>query len=132
MATKDGPPYVTDMTPGTWSLQQERGAMLRRYRAWAKTTQICQAKNFTGPQVFWRSIKGLLNNEVFPGQRLFRRTAAARYVLWPTRQEMRKGFDRLIEGALLSRDRIRPIPNSGPITLVKRLFFQPRQRDGVY
>ena len=94
--------------------------MLRRYGEWAKATQVRRATDFTGAQVFWRSIKRLLNNDAFPDKRLFRKTGGTWYVLMPTRQEMRGGFDRLIEGAPLSRDRIRPIPNSGPITLMKR------------
>ncbi len=47
--------------------------MLRQYREWAKSTQIRQAKAFTGAQVFWGSIKRLLN-EVFPGKRYKRET----------------------------------------------------------
>ena len=38
--------------------------MLQGYRLWAKSAQVRGATDFTGAEVFWRSIKRLLNAEI--------------------------------------------------------------------
>jgi Mesyanzhinovviridae bifunctional DNA primase/polymerase len=80
----------------TWELEQNRSYLLRDYRDWAKNAQVRGATEFTGAEMFWASIKRLLNDEIFPGQILFRSSGGIRYVLFPSRREMLKGFNRLL------------------------------------
>ena len=78
--------------------------MLSRYRDWAKTAQVRGATDFTSAGIFWASIKRLLNQEIFPGRRLFRSSGGKRFVLLPPRQEMVDGFNRLLGGKVIDVD----------------------------
>jgi hypothetical protein len=78
--------------------------MLDSYRQWIKTAQVRGASDFTGAENFWASIKRLLNNEIFPGRKLFRSSGGTRMVILPPRQEMFDGFNRLLGGKVLDAD----------------------------
>jgi hypothetical protein len=84
--------------------EQQRSHMLESYRQWVKTAQVRGASDFTGAENFWASIKRLLNNEIFPGRKLFRSSGGSRSVLLPPRQDMLDGFHRLLGGKVLDED----------------------------
>jgi hypothetical protein len=84
--------------------EQQRSHMLDSYRQWVKTAQVRGASDFTGAENFWASIKRLLNNEIFPGRKLFRSSGGTRMVKLPPRQEMFDGFNRLLGGKVLDAD----------------------------
>jgi hypothetical protein len=84
--------------------EQQRTHMLGSYRQWVKTAQVRGASDFTGAENFWASIKRLLNNEIFPGRKLFRSSGGTRSVILPPRQEMLDGFNRLLGGKVLDAD----------------------------
>lgn len=84
--------------------EQQRAHMLESYRQWVKTAQVRGASDFTSAEIFWGSIKRLLNNEIFPGRRLFRSSGGIRWVLLPPRPEMLDGFNRLLGGKVLDAD----------------------------
>jgi Family of unknown function (DUF5906) len=83
---------------------ESRDEMVRSYRDWAKTTQVRGATDYTGAEIFWASIKRLLNNELFPGRRLFQASGGQRYVLRLPKQEMLDGFNRLLGGKVIDVD----------------------------
>jgi hypothetical protein len=82
----------------------ERSQILESYRQWVKTAQVRGASDYTGAESFWSSIKRLLNNQLFPGQKLFRSSGGTRSVILPPRQEMLDGFNRLLGGKVLDAD----------------------------
>jgi len=84
--------------------EQQRTHMLESYRQWVKTAQVRGASDFTSAEIFWASIKRLLNGEIFPGRKLFRSSGGTRWVLLPPRQEMLDGFNRLLGGKVLDAD----------------------------
>jgi uncharacterized protein DUF5906 len=96
-----GPNLVPD---NQHSSEWERGQMLDEYRTWAKSAQVRGATDFTSAEIFWGSIKRLLNNDIFPGRRLFRSSGGKRFVALPARQEMREGFNRLLGGKVVDVD----------------------------
>src|SRR5262249_32685589 len=98
---RDGAPTKMDRTAGTWSLQWDRASFLQEYRHWAKNAQVRGATEFTGAEIFWASVKRLLNDEAFPGRQFFRTSGGNRFVLMPPRQEMLKGFNRLLGGKVV-------------------------------
>jgi hypothetical protein len=73
-----------------------RADMLERYRMWVRTAQVRGAGDYTGAEVFWNCLRRLLNNDIFPGRRLFRTSGGQRLVCLPPAQDLRDGFDRLL------------------------------------
>jgi hypothetical protein len=82
--------------------EQSRADVLNNYRYWAKNTQVRGAIDYNGAENFWLSIKRLLNNEIFPGRRLFRNSGGSRFVVWPSPQELIDGFNQLLGGKVVS------------------------------
>jgi len=85
-------------------LWEQRHVMLWNYREWAKKTQVRGATDYTGEEIFWASIKRLLNSEIFPGRRLFRTSGGQRSVLQLPTQELLDGFNRLLGGKVIDVD----------------------------
>ena len=83
---------------------QIKEVVLNAYRDWVKEAQVRGASDFTGAEVFWRSVKRLLNSEIFPGLKLFRSSGGKRYVIFPPQREMLEGFNRLLGGKVLNFD----------------------------
>ena len=81
-----------------------RDEMLRMYRDWVKTTQVRGASDFNGAEMFWASVRRLLNSEIFPGRRLFVSSGGERFVLLPSRKEMLDGFNRLLGASVIEVD----------------------------
>ena len=84
--------------------EQQRSHMLSGYREWVKTAQVRGASEYTSSEVFWSSMKRLLNETIFPGRKLFRSSGGSRFVILPPRQEMLDGFNRLLGGKVLDTD----------------------------
>lgn len=84
--------------------EQSKAEVLSNYRNWAKNTQVRGASDYSVAENFWASIKQLLNNTIFPGRRLFRQSGANRFVIWPPRQDLIDGFDRLLGGKVIDDD----------------------------
>jgi hypothetical protein len=84
--------------------EAERNSMLNEYREWAKRVQVRGATDFTGAEKFWASIKRLLNDEIFPGRKLFRSSGGKRYVVLPAKQDILHGFNRLLGGKVVEVD----------------------------
>jgi hypothetical protein len=84
--------------------EKQRAHMLENYRQWVKTAQVRGASDYTGAETFWNSIKRLLKEDVFPGQRLFRSSGGTRLVTLPARQELLGGFNRLLGGKVIDAD----------------------------
>ena len=78
--------------------------MLMNYREWVKTAQVRGASEYTGAETFWNSIKRLLKEDTFPGQRLFLSSNGTRWVILPPRQELLDGFNRLLGGKVIDAD----------------------------
>jgi hypothetical protein len=78
--------------------------MLDDYRSWVKISQVRGAADFTGPEIFWNSIRRVLNKEIFPGRRLFRSSGGVRFVLLPSPQELLDGFNRLLGAKVIDCD----------------------------
>ena len=97
-------PQPVPDTQDSSSRETRREDMLQGYRLWAKSAQVRGATDFTGAEVFWRSIKRLLNAEIFPGRKLFRLSGGSRFVLLPPRQELLDGFNRLLGGKVVDLD----------------------------
>ena len=79
LMAKPADPEKQDTSPR----ERQREDMLEGYRYWAKSAQVRGATDFTSAPVFWRSIKRLLNDEIFPGRRLFRSSGGKRSVFLP-------------------------------------------------
>jgi Family of unknown function (DUF5906) len=90
--------------PPSATRKWERSIFLRLYRDWAKETHLRGAIDFSGEEVFWASIKRLLNNKTFPGRKLFHASCGKRFVLLPPRQEMLDGFNRHLGGEVVDVD----------------------------
>jgi hypothetical protein len=88
----------------TATKERQKDDMLGSYRDWAKTTQVRGATDYAVAEIFWASIKRLLNDEIFPGRRLFRISGGKRFVVLPPRQEMLDGFNRLLGGKVVDVD----------------------------
>jgi hypothetical protein len=99
-------------TPGGSAQGWTKVEMLRSYRDWAKTAQVRGATDFTGAEIFWASIKRLLNDKIFPGRQLFRTSGGGRFVLLPPRQEMLEGFNRLLGGKVVDVDEEYSVPRA--------------------
>jgi Family of unknown function (DUF5906) len=84
--------------------QRLRADMLDQYRNWAKNSQVRGATDFTGAEVFWNSIRRLLNNEIFPGIKLFRNSGGQRWVMLPSERDLREGFNRLLGAKVFDCD----------------------------
>jgi hypothetical protein len=78
--------------------------MLADYRFWVKTAHVRGAADYTGAQVFWNSIKRLLNTTIFPGQSLFRASCGKRYVCLPPSDELLEGFNKLLGAKVVDVD----------------------------
>ncbi len=81
-----------------------RSELLGSYRRWAKETRVRGATDFSEPERFWTSMRLLLNNNIFPGRRLFRQAGGKRFVLLPAKQELLDGFNRLLGGKVVDVD----------------------------
>jgi hypothetical protein len=79
-----------------------KAGMVNNYRDWAKTAQIRGASEFTGAEKFWCSIRGVLNDKIFPGRRIFQNSGGDRRVVLPAKDEMLDGFNRLLGGNVVS------------------------------
>jgi hypothetical protein len=99
---------ITPASSGeTWQTapwEQPKEWMLNAYRQWAKETSVRGANDFTSAEMFWRSIKRLLNEEVFPDRRLFRTSGGKRFVQLPPRSELLHGFNRLLGAEVVETD----------------------------
>ena len=84
--------------------KRQRADMLMNYREWVKTAQVRGASEYTGAETFWNSIKRLLKEDTFPGQRLFLSSNGTRWVILPPRQELLDGFNRLLGGKVIDAD----------------------------
>jgi hypothetical protein len=84
--------------------ERTRTSVLSEYRMWAKATQVRGAGDFTRAEIFWRSIRRLLNDEIFRGQRLFRDSGGNRYVNIPRPRELLGGFNRLLGAKVIEVD----------------------------
>jgi hypothetical protein len=82
----------------------ERSAFLERYRSWAKAAQIRGATEFCGAEMFWHSIKRVLNEDFLPGQRLFRSSGGKRLIDLQSRQGRLDAFNRLLGGKVVGVD----------------------------
>ena len=78
--------------------------MIFEYRDWVKESRVRGASEFTGEEIFWKSMKRLLNNEIFPGRKLFRSSGGTRFVILPPQHEMLEGFNRLLGGKVFDID----------------------------
>jgi hypothetical protein len=85
---------------------QERAEVLYQYREWVRTAQVRGANNFTSAEMFWKSMKRLLNDELFPDRKLFRSSGGDRFVIFPSRRELLEGFNRLLGGNVLEIDEL--------------------------
>jgi Family of unknown function (DUF5906) len=83
------------------SKESKRDSMLSDYRDWIKRAQVRGATDYTSAPKFWASIKRLLNDKIFPGQRLFRTSGGDRFVVMPSRLELLEGFNRLLGGNVI-------------------------------
>jgi hypothetical protein len=83
------------------SKESKRDSMLSDYRDWIKRAQVRGATDYTSAPKFWASIKRLLNDEIFPGRRLFRTSGGDRFVVMPSRLELLEGFNRLLGGKVI-------------------------------
>ena len=81
-----------------------RNEMLSDYRIWVKTAHVRGAADYTGAQVFWNSIRRLLNTTIFPGLTLFRASGGKRYVCLPPRDQLLEGFNRLLGANVVDVD----------------------------
>jgi hypothetical protein len=81
--------------------ERTRATMLREYRFWVKDSQVRGASEFSSEKKFWRSIRRLLNDKIFPGRKLFRTSGGERFVLLLPRQESLEGFNRLLGGKVV-------------------------------
>jgi hypothetical protein len=77
-------------------LEWPKAEALAGYRMWMKRAQARGASEFTGAEVFWNSLKRLLNKKIFPGRKLFRTSGGKRFVCLPPRAELVDGFNRLL------------------------------------
>jgi uncharacterized protein DUF5906 len=82
--------------------ESQRNSMLCDYREWAnKSARVREATDYTSAEKFWVSMKRLLNDEIFPGRRLFRSSGGDRFVIMPSRHEVLEGFNRLLGGKVI-------------------------------
>jgi Family of unknown function (DUF5906) len=91
----------TGLCVGSESKQSKRESMLSDYRDWTKRAQVRGATDYTSAEKFWASIKRLLNDQIFHGQRLFRTSGGDRFVVMPARRELLDGFNRLLGGKVI-------------------------------
>jgi hypothetical protein len=84
--------------------ERSRNDMLEQYRNWVKTARVRGAGDYTGAEVFWNSIKRLLNQTIFPGRTLFRRSGGKRYVCLPPSDELLEGFNKLLGAKVVDVD----------------------------
>jgi hypothetical protein len=81
-----------------------RNGMLADYRYWVTTARVRGASDYTGAEVFWNSIKRLLNRTIFPGRTLFRASGGKRYVCLPPPDELIEGFNKLLGANVINAD----------------------------
>jgi Family of unknown function (DUF5906)/Primase C terminal 2 (PriCT-2) len=86
---------------GSEPKESKRDSMLSDYREWFKRAQVRGATDYTNAEKFWASIKRLLNDHIFPRQRLFRTSGGDRFVVMPARRELLDGFNRLLGGKVI-------------------------------
>ena len=83
-------------------LEWPKAEALQSYRMWVKTAQVRGAGEFTGAEVFWNSVKRLLNPTIFPRRTLFRSSSGKRFVCLPPRRELLEGFKRFLGAEVIN------------------------------